>query len=261
MKRTIIIFCMTLFGFNALFAAPSDNERLTGAWSATVEYNRSFDTYKLNLAPDGSCTVKVSNGSVEQETAGSWSWDGSLFRLYAAFKNVKIPYLNNIQWTSVLNLADGGRAFSILGKPGVNGPQTRFSFFRQEGGFDEKAIPRLFSTLCEHILPNSRLAVVGLAASDPNEGTYYLNELTLQFVNARKYTVVDRRDIDAVLFEQDFQMSGYVDDDAFVSIGKFIGAEVVITGSINGTGPQKRIVIKAIDVLTSEILSMASTSL
>jgi hypothetical protein len=52
-----------------------------------------------------------------------------------------------------------------------------------------------------------------------------------------------------------------VDDDTFVSIGKFIGASVVVTGSISGTGSQKRLVIKAIDVLTSQILAMGSVSL
>ena len=112
-----------------------------------------------------------------------------------------------------------------------------------------------------HIPQRSRLAVVGITSADPNEGNFYLNELTLQFVNARRFTVVDRNDIDKVLNEQNFQMSGYVDDDAFVSIGKFIGANVVITGSISGTGSQKRMVIKAIDMLTSTILSMEQVSL
>jgi hypothetical protein len=261
MKRPIIIFCITLLGFTALYAAPPDGDRLTGTWVATVEYNRSFDTYKISLSADGRCTVKISNDSAEQETAGNWSWDGSLFRLSAAFRNAKIPHLNTIQWTSVLALAEGNDSFSILGRAAVSGPQTRFIFFRQESGFDEKAVPRLFEALYGHIPPGSRLAIVGITASDPNEGTYYLNELTLQFVNSRRFTVVDRNDIDKVLTEQNFQLSGYVDDDAFVSIGKFTGAEVVITGSISGTGPQKRMVVKAIDVLTSEILSMSSVSL
>lgn len=105
------------------------------------------------------------------------------------------------------------------------------------------------------------MAIVGITATDPNEATFYVNELAIQFVNSRRYTVVDRNDVDKALTEQNFQMSGYVDDDAFVSIGKFIGATVVVTGSVTGTGSQKRLVIKAIDVLTSEILSMASVSL
>ena len=107
----------------------------------------------------------------------------------------------------------------------------------------------------------SRLAIVGIDSTNANEAAFYVNELTMHFVNTRNYVVVDRTDVDKVLTEQNFQLSGYVDDDAFVSIGKFIGAQVVITGNITGTGSQKRLIIKAIDVLTSEILSMISVSL
>jgi len=56
-------------------------------------------------------------------------------------------------------------------------------------------------------------------------------------------------------------MSGFVDYDAFFSIGKFIGVNVVITGNITGTGSQKRLVIKSIDMLTSTILSMEQINL
>jgi len=40
------------------------------------------------------------------------------------------------------------------------------------------------------------------------EAAFYVNELTMLFVNSRRYTVVDRSDIDKVLSEQNFQMSG-----------------------------------------------------
>ena len=139
------------------------------------------------------------------------------------------------------------------------------TFFKTDDSFDvtfnEKAIPSIFNQFSQNIPQRSRLAIVGITATDPNEATFYVNELTMQFVNSRRFTVVDRSDIDKVLTEQNFQMSGYVDDDAFVSIGKFIGANVVITGSITGTGSQKRLIIKAIDVLTSEILSMVPVNL
>jgi hypothetical protein len=261
MKRYICFLFIAIFGITSLYAAPN----LTGTWVATVEYNRSVDTYKINFTADGRCSVKVSNDNAEQETTGNWSYDGSLFRLNAAFKNAKLAYLPSIQWASVLNLAAGNDSFSILGKTAADGTQARITFFRSDGGFDltfnEKAIPQVFGTLTQNIPPRSRLAIVGVTAADPNEAAFYLDELTLHFVNARNYTVVDRSDIDKVLVEQNFQMSGYVDDDAFVSIGKFIGAAVVITGSVSGTGSQKRLVVKAIDVLTSEILSMVSASL
>jgi len=261
MKRRIFFLFIAVFGFTALYANPN----LIGTWTATVEQNRSFDTYKINFTADGRCTIKVSNDNAEQETSGNWSWDGTLFRLNATFRNAKLSYLPNIQWSSILNFTADNNSFNILGRTATNGTQARITFFKSDDSFDitfnDKAVPSIFNTLSQNIPLRSRLAIVGITATDSNEATFYVNELTVQFVNSRKYTVVDRSNIDAVLTEQNFQMSGYVDDDAFVSIGKFIGATVVVTGSISGTGSQKRLVIKAIDVLTSEILSMVSVVL
>ncbi|MCL1930526.1 MAG: CsgG/HfaB family protein [Treponema sp.] len=256
MKR-IIIFCMTIF-CSTLYA-----NDLTGAWTATIEQPHSLDTYKINLTADGRCTVKVSNDSAEQETSGNWSYDGTLFKLTTRFRNNKLSYLPNIQWSSVVNFAADNNSFNILGKTAANGTQTRITFFRQDGfdeDFNQKVIPQIFADLCKDIPQRSRLAIVGIDSPNPNEATFYLNELTLQFVNSKNYTIVDRSNIDAVLKEQDFQLS-YADDNAFISIGKFIGAQVVITGTITGTAPQKRLVIKAINVLTSEILAMVSVGL
>jgi hypothetical protein len=53
-------------------------------------------------------------------------------------------------------------------------------------------------------------------------------------------------------------MSGEVDDDSAISIGKFLGANIVVTGNVSGTGSLRRLRIKALDVLTGEIVSMAS---
>ncbi|MCL1931674.1 MAG: CsgG/HfaB family protein [Treponema sp.] len=260
MKRTIILFCMTALSFVMLYAAPIGLERFTGTWVATVEYNSSFDTYMINFSTGNRCTVRVSNIFTDQEGAGTWSWDGAVFRLNALFRNAPISYQNNIQWTSVLTFVEGNDAFNILGRPAVNGPQMRFTFVKQDG-FEQDAVAKSFDTISLNIPDRSRLAVVNVAASDPSEGAFYVDEITLRFVNARRYTVVDRRDIDVILAEQNFQISGYVDDNSAVSIGKFLGATVVITGNINGTGSRKRLVIKAIDVQTAEILAMSSVSL
>ncbi|MDR1869489.1 MAG: CsgG/HfaB family protein [Treponema sp.] len=258
-KKYICFLYITIFSITTIYA-----NDLTGAWTATVEQNRSFDTYKINLTADGRCTVKVSNDSAEQETSGNWSWDGTLFKLTARFRNNKLSYLPNIQWSSVVNFTADNNSFNILGKIATNGSQARITFFRQDGfdeDFNQKVIPQIFADLSKDIPPRSRLAIVGIDSPNPNESAFYVNEMTLQFVNSKNFTVVDRSNIDAVLTEQNFQMSGYVDDDAFVSIGKFLGATVIITGNISGTGSQKRMVIKAIDVLTSKILSMVSTAL
>jgi hypothetical protein len=188
-----------------------------------------------------------------------------MFKLNATFRNAKLDYLKSIQWTSMLSLAADNNSFNILGKTATNGSQTRITFFRQDGSvnqeaFNQSVIPQIFAALSADIPARLRIAIVGIDSPNPEEAAFYVNELTLQFVNSKNYTIVERGNIDAVFKEQNFQMS-YVDENAMVSIGKFIEANVVITGSISGTGSQKRMVIKAIDVLTSEIRSMTSVSL
>jgi hypothetical protein len=265
MKRTTIMFSVLMFSLTVLYAAPASGD-LVGTWTTTVEYNQSFDDYTINLTANGRCTVKVSGDSADQETTGNWSYDGTMFKLNATFRNAKLTYLKSIQWTSMLSLAADNNSFNILGKTAANGTQVRITFFRQDGSvnqeaFNQSVIPQIFAALSADIPARLRLAVVGIDSPNPDEAAFYVNELTLQFFNSKNYTIVERSNIDAVFKEQGFQLSGYVDDDAMVSIGKFIGANVVITGSISGTGSHKRMVIKAIDVLTSEIRSMTSVSL
>jgi len=261
MKIQICFLLIYIFGLTTIHANPN----LIGTWTATVEYNRSFDTYKINLSDNGRCTVEVSNENAKQETNGNWSFDGTFFRLNTTFKNANLSYLQSIAWASVVNFAPDGNSFHIQDRTSTNGTRARITFFKTDDSFyityNDKVIPSAFNQFSQNIPLRSRLAIVGITSTDSNEATFYVNELTMQFVNARRFTVVDRSDIDKVLSEQNFQMSGFVDDDAFVSIGKFIGATVVVTGSITGTGSQKRLVIKAIDVLTSEILAMVSVSL
>ena len=261
MKRIIFLSLITIFCISTLYA----NSNFIGIWTATVEYNRSFDTYKISFFDNGRCTVEVSNDNAKQETNGNWSFDGTFFRLNATFRNARLSYLPSIQWASVVNFAPDGNSFHIQDRTSTNGIRARITFFKTDEGFNvtynDKAISQIFNQFSQNIPLRSRLAIVGITSTDTNEATFYVNELTIQFVNSKRFTVVDRSDIDKVLNEQNFQMSGYVDDNAFVSIGKFIGATVVITGNITGTGSQKRLVIKAINVLTSEILEMVSVSL
>ena len=256
MKKIICFLFITIFGIITLYANPN----LIGTWTAIIEYNRSFDTYKINLSDNGRCTVEVSNDNAKQETNGNWSYDGTFFRLNATFRNARLSYLPSIAWASVVNFTPDGNSFHIQDRTSTNGTRARIKFFKTDEGFDitynDKAISQIFNQFIHNIPQRSSLAIVGITANNQNEAAFYINDLTMQFVNARRFTVVDRSDIDKVLLEQNFQMSGMVDDGAFVSIGKFIGANVVITGSITGTGSQKRLVIKAIDVLTSEVLAM-----
>jgi curli biogenesis system outer membrane secretion channel CsgG len=83
-----------------------------------------------------------------------------------------------------------------------------------------------------------RLAVVNFGNSSAwtwwgdNLGAAAADEMTTQLVKTGKFTVVERAQIDAVLAEQNLGPSGAVTAATAPKIGKLIGAQFLVTGSI-----------------------------
>ncbi|MDR2020339.1 MAG: CsgG/HfaB family protein [Treponema sp.] len=121
-----------------------------------------------------------------------------------------------------------------------------------------EALYQSYGELSKDIPGRASIAVISIAAADPVEGEFAVEELTLLLVNSRKYSIVDRRNLDIIRAEQDFQLSGEVDDDTAVSIGHLIGATMVITGSISPYNAIQYLRLKVLDVETGEIRAMAS---
>ena len=125
----------------------------------------------------------------------------------------------------------------------------------------DNAIEKVVQSLIDVIPIQKRIAVVGINSNGKEKSDYISEEISYLFVQTGKFSVVDRKSLDAIRSEQDFQMSGEVSDESAINIGQFLGAEVVITGSLSGTGDTKRLRVKAIDVKTGQILAMGSESL
>jgi hypothetical protein len=104
---------------------------------------------------------------------------------------------------------------------------------------------------------NSTIAVLSVFSSDNNTSEYIIGELEYNLVNSGKFKIVDRRQLNQIRMEQNFQLSGEVSDTSAVSIGNMLGASIVITGEITGTGSNQRLVLKALDVRTAQIIAMA----
>jgi hypothetical protein len=119
----------------------------------------------------------------------------------------------------------------------------------------ESAVYRAYEMIIKDMPEQSRLALINIASQDEKDGEFVLDELTDLLVNSKRYSIVDRRSLDSLRAERNFQMTGEVDDGSAVDIGKLLGAEIVITGSITGT-TDKRLRIKALGVETARILSM-----
>jgi len=125
-------------------------------------------------------------------------------------------------------------------------------------GSIENAVYRAADVIIASIPSGATLAVLSIATNDPDLADFVIEELAYLMVETRKFKVVDRKSLDAVRTEARFQYSGDVDDNSAVSIGKLLGASIVITGSVSGSGATRRLRAKALNVQTAEIMAMAS---
>jgi hypothetical protein len=126
------------------------------------------------------------------------------------------------------------------------------------GGFIDAAVDSACAYLLERIPRNARVAILNVATTNQSEGDYIISELSVRLVNSQQFNIVDRKNLDLIRAEQDFQLTGEVDDSSAVSIGKMLGAEVVITGGIEGQGNLRRLRLKALDVSAAVILGISS---
>jgi TolB-like protein len=121
----------------------------------------------------------------------------------------------------------------------------------------EGAINKATKDLINKLPARSKIAVLSVSSMDRESATFVMDELEFQLVDTGFFTVVDRKTLDQVRNEQNFQLSGDVDDNSAVSIGKLLGADIVVTGSISGIGSTQRLTLKALDVQTAQIVTMA----
>jgi len=124
----------------------------------------------------------------------------------------------------------------------------------------EGAVARASVLFVGELKKDSTIAVISISSNNAELATFAIDELEYQLVTAKQFTIVDRKTLDTVRSEQNFQLSGDVSDQSAVSIGSMLGASIVITGNITGAGSSQRLTLKALDVKTAQIVSMARES-
>ena len=127
----------------------------------------------------------------------------------------------------------------------------------REGSF-ENAIYLAANQLVQETPKNVKVAVISFASADKELGEFALEEINGYLSSSGTMSLFDRKSLDSIRTENKFQMTGDVDDKSAVSIGQFAGADVVITGSITGSGSTQRLRFKALDVKTGAVLSQTS---
>lgn len=85
------------------------------------------------------------------------------------------------------------------------------------------------------------------------EALIITNRIGTHFVALGRYQVIERGQIEQILNEQDFQLSGCTTNECAVEIGQLVGAQQILSGSIGKFGTVYTIDIKIIDVETGRV--------
>jgi hypothetical protein len=164
--------------------------------------------------------------------------------------------------TNALALATLGPLASTVSKPefSATGDVVMFTNAASAAQAVEGALARAAEQALKNAPPKSKIAIVNITAVDRNYANFIAGELEFIWVNAG-FFIADRSELDRIRQEQNFQMSGEVDDATAVSIGKFAGADVIVTGTIDGEGNLRRLRLRALNTQTAQVVGVASERL
>jgi hypothetical protein len=99
----------------------------------------------------------------------------------------------------------------------------------------------------------NKLVILNIQSDFPALSEYIIDELIANTVNDKVFSVVDRRQLDTIRAELDFQMSGEVDDETAQSVGKMAGAQIIVSGAVSRIGDLYRLRVRALSVQSAEI--------
>ncbi|MDR0683653.1 MAG: CsgG/HfaB family protein [Spirochaetaceae bacterium] len=245
----------------------------TAAFAQNVEItveradSKIYSGFKERIYVDGKSMLTLANGASGKISisAGEHTIYAELYTLttskvkFTARSSVKFVVTPHSMDNFVIEQTSGRGGSLAAGAAAARGADSAF-----QQAFDEPAdtsvegtLLRASNTLMAKIPSKSKIAIVNVAARDPEISEFIAGELEFIMVD-KGYTLIDRSELDRIRKEQAFQMSGEVDDSQAVSIGKIAGANVILTGAVTGSGDLRRLRLRALSTETGQVLVAAS---
>jgi hypothetical protein len=127
--------------------------------------------------------------------------------------------------------------------------------FAQATGTLDNSLTAVKSYVERQVPTGTVVLITDFAAPSRELSGYIADTLSTRLFNGNQLRVVERSVavLQSLMAETAYQLSGEVDDNSIQSIGHKTGAEVLVTGSIDGTGDQYRLSIKITRVRTGEL--------
>ena len=114
----------------------------------------------------------------------------------------------------------------------------------------------------EEVLPQgTKVAVLNFVSTSETFSDHVIEELTGKLVMGRKITIVDRRNLALLNQEMKLQLSGDVSDESAQAIGRMLGAQSIISGTLTNMGTFYCFRVRVINVETAAIQTQVSFDL
>ncbi|MDR0441814.1 MAG: CsgG/HfaB family protein [Treponema sp.] len=107
--------------------------------------------------------------------------------------------------------------------------------------------------LNDNIPTGNKIVILNIQSDYTGLSEYIIDELIANAVNDKVFSVVDRAQLDQIRMELNFQLSGEVDDKSALEIGKFLGAQTIVSGAISPLADRHRLRIRALNVETAVV--------
>jgi hypothetical protein len=120
-------------------------------------------------------------------------------------------------------------------------------------GLAGRAVASAVESLNSKLPSGATIMIMKTNSTETNMLNDVVDQITTSVVQGGKLKIVDRSNQALINAEQQFQLSGNVDDNAAVSIGKQLGAKYAVLCGISGTMSNRRLNLKVLDIETSQI--------
>ncbi|MDR2181400.1 MAG: hypothetical protein LBN92_01845 [Treponema sp.] len=117
----------------------------------------------------------------------------------------------------------------------------------------DQAIQQAALSIEERLPAKTKIALLNFDSPADDFSEYVIDELTANLVDSGKLTVVERKEIDLIRNEVEFQFAGEVSDDSMQKLGRILGSQAIVSGSLKKLGSLYRIVVRVLNVQSAEV--------
>jgi TolB-like protein len=134
------------------------------------------------------------------------------------------------------------------------------------GKLFEMALGQLVDYSSERLASGTRAATLPLVPAPPEGGlkldAEYFSDSLIQALSRNKtFAMVERKDLQKILAELELQLSGLGDEANAARVGKLLGAEVLLSGTLYRRGDSFELFLKLVRVETGEVLAVTKARL